>query len=230
MFRLFFGSPGCGKTTYACKLLKDNSSKYKHVFANFNTSICPTVNLNSLGTWTFPEDSYIVIDEAGIEYNNRKFKSLPQCTIEWFKLHRHYKCDVDFISQSWEDVDITVRRLVDEVWYIRKVGPLSICRKVFKRIVVDKKPDAKYGDIVEGYTFAKTFPLLIMHLIYGKRFIFVWRPLYYKYFDTYSCPRLPVRYGKNDLPEISSYSDPVSSHQKNLDFIFKYTRSIINDS
>ena len=121
MITVYFGSPGSGKTTMAVRRLLKERKHYENTFANFETSAADydNVSLLNLGTWTFPPNSLIQVDEAGIEYNNRKFKSLPQETIQWFKLHRHYRCDVDVWSQSWDDMDITLRRLADRLYYIK---------------------------------------------------------------------------------------------------------------
>ncbi len=195
MFRLFFGSPGCGKTTYACKLLFDMQKRtkkygYKRFYSNFENTLSHQISTNGLGNWTLPFNSYLVLDEAGIEYNNRKFKTMQQSTIEWFKLHRHYGVDVDFISQSWDDVDITIRRLVDEVWYIKKVGPFTVVRRVFKRVKVDDNTH----QIVDGYFLRRFFGIIFDFLIGVPTLKIFLRSPYYKYFDTYAAPVKPIKY------------------------------------
>lgn len=195
MFRLIFGNPGCGKTTYACKLLRERQHKtkkygYKRFYSNFDNTLCQKINLKGIGDWTLPFNSYLVVDEAGIEYNNRNFKTLPQSAIEWFKLHRHYGVDVDFISQSWEDLDITIRRLVDEIWYLKKVGPFTVVRRIFKRVQVDENTH----QIVDGYFLRKFFGIIFDFIIGVASFRIFLRFPYYKYFDTYAAPKRPVRY------------------------------------
>ena len=197
MFRLYFGSPGCGKTTFACKQLKDLQSKrgkkkygYKRFYANFENTLCNKISLSGLGDWTLPFNSYLAVDEAGIQYNNRKFKSFPQSTIEWCKLHRHYGVDVDFFSQSWEDLDITIRRLVDEIWYLKKVGPFTVVRRIFKKVQVDENTH----QIVEGYFLRKFFGIIFDFIIGLCSFKIFLRAPYYKYFDTYDAPMKPIRY------------------------------------
>lgn len=203
MFRLYFGNPGCGKTTFACKQLKDLQSKrgkkkycYKRFYANFDNTLCKKISLSGLGSWTLPFNSYLVVDEAGIQYNNRKFKSLPQSTIEWFKLHRHYGVDVDFISQSWEDLDITIRRLVDEIWYLKKVGPFTVVRRIFKKVQVDENTH----QIVDGYFLRKFFGIVFDFIIGLTSFKIFLRAPYYKYFDTYDAPKKIIKYNY-DLDE-----------------------------
>lgn len=201
MIRVFFGNPGCGKTTTACKMLKKSKKRYNRLFANFNVSdkIATQCDLTDLGKWTFPERSYIVVDEAGIEYNNRKYKTLPQHTISWFKLHRHYRCDVDVFSQSWDDMDITIRRLADQLWYMKKIGPFTMLRRVYKTVTIDENTH----QIIDGYRMTKGIWLLLQPLrLLGLSFFFpqlkswrlCFRPLYYRYFNSWDTPETPVKY------------------------------------
>ncbi len=195
MFRIIFGNIGCGKTTYACKMIYDNLVHPKHkfysrIFTNFKNKLCPDINLTDIGKWTLPFNSYLVVDEAGIQYNNRKFKSLPQHTIEWFKLSRHYGVDADFLSQSWDDIDITIRRLADEIWYLKKVGPFTVVRRIFKRIQVNEETH----QIEDGYFLRKFFGIILDFLLGSSSFKIFLRYPYYKFFDTYDAPKVPIRY------------------------------------
>lgn len=212
MITVYFGNPGCGKTTLACREIQRVNKEYAATFANFGCK-CATVDdvsLVDLGLWTFPPGSYIAIDEAGIEYNNRKFKSLSQDTIKWFKLHRHYRCDVSVWSQSWDDMDVTIRRLADRLYYLRKIGPFTVSRRVYKRVTVDKQTE----QIIDGYRMVSMFWLILKPLYYLSFLLFglgfllklvcpfdeiqlIYRPRYYKYFDTHEAPELPIPF---DLP------------------------------
>lgn len=199
MIRLFFGSPGSGKTTLACALVYKMQKKpkkygYDRYFLNFSQSVGEKCDLTGLGEWTFPPHSYVIVDEAGIEYNNRSFKSLPKYTIAWLKLHRHYQVDVDFISQSWEDTDITIRRLADELWYLKRFGPLTFVRRVYKSVDIDKDTH----QIIDAFTFGKLLKRFLPPPFGVKTWFFLWRPRYYKYFNTHDCSPLPVRYKKED--------------------------------
>lgn len=195
MIRTFFGSPGCGKTTLSVKHAIKNKRNYQYRFLNFEQS-APSVrscDLEYLGDWTFPDSSYIGIDEVGIVYNNRAYKSLPKPAIAWFKKHRHYRCDIDVFSQSWEDMDVTLRRLTDELWYVKKIGPWTLSRRIYKYVTVDENSK----QIIDGYRLAKMAWLLIWFLQLGypfqKKFSLTFRPFYYKYFDSYSKDDIPVK-------------------------------------
>lgn len=195
MIRIFFGSPGVGKTTLATYFIKRNRKFYKHCFGNFEHIVPKSYvcDLDGLGEWTFPPSSYIAVDEAGIEYNSRAHKSLSKSTIAWFKKHRHYRCDVDIFSQSWEDMDITIRRLTNQLWYMYRIGPFTLCRRLYKRVTVDKNTE----QIIDGYRIASMLWLFVPFLwwlkIVDRKFMVIYRPLYYKYFDSYSVDPIPVR-------------------------------------
>lgn len=201
MIRIFFGSPGCGKTTQAVKFAYKLRRKRKP-FLNFEHTVpgASVCDLDGLGTWTFPDGSYVLIDEAGIEYNNRRFKTLPQFTIAWFKKHRHYMCDVDIFSQSWEDMDVTLRRLATELWYMKKIGPWTLSRRVYKFVMVDQTTH----QITDGYKFANMAWLLIWPLQLGwpflPKFKLTFRPFYYRFFDSWSKDNIPVKDFSQPLP------------------------------
>ena len=198
MIRVFFGNPGCGKTTTAVRNLKKMILKkeYDRYFTNFESAVSEFVDLKDLGKWTFPEHSYLCIDEAGIEYNSRKYKSLSQDTIAWLKLHRHYRVDVDVISQSWEDMDITIRRLADQLWYLKHLGCFTFVRRIYKRVGIDKETH----QIVDFYEFGSIITRFLPFPFHRKNWYLVFRPFHYKQFDSFS---------KMYLPEIYSQEKPL---------------------
>lgn len=182
MIRLFFGSPGCGKSTLACRLMYYSDADY--LFSNFDSDLANEIPSSVLGKFAFPDYSELYIDEAGIDFNNRKFKTMSQEAIEYFKLHRHFKNDIILFSQSWEDTDITLRRLTDELWYIKKKGPFTICRKLRKAVRVNKETE----QIIDGYKFAGILWSVLPPPLHEKTFFMFYRNPYYKHFDSYSRP------------------------------------------
>lgn len=184
MIKLFFGSPGCGKSTLACRLMFYSDADY--CFSNFETlgNISFEVPSSTIGQFAFPDYSELYIDEAGIDFNNRKFKTMSQNAIEYFKLHRHFKNDIYLFSQSWEDTDITLRRLTDELWYMKKKGPFTVCRKLRKAVRVNKETE----QIIDGYKFAGLLWNLLPPPLHEKTFFMFYRKPFYKHFDSYSRP------------------------------------------
>lgn len=185
MIRIFFGSPGCGKSTFGVKLLYQNKFNCDNKLCNYEVKDVPYLDTRLLSDHFPLPNSHVVIDESGICFNNRMYKSLPIGTIEYFKLHRHNKDYVDFFSQSWDDTDITVRRLADEIWYVQKVGPLSFARRIFPFVTIDKETH----QIVTGYKTKSAFWSLLPFPFHIRQFMFCWRPSWYKYFDSYSLPK-----------------------------------------
>lgn len=184
MIKLYFGSPGSGKTTLACKLAILGKKYYRHCVCNFEQSVegVYTDDMKDLGKYVYPGDTLVIIDEAGIQYNNRNFTSFPQRLVSYFKKHRHYDNDIILFSQSWEDTDITIRRLVDELWYLQKFGPFTISRKVKKFVTVN---ETDY-QIINGYKFESPFWSFLPRPFRRQTITFSYRPKYYQYFDSWS--------------------------------------------
>ena len=194
MIRYFVGVPGSGKTTLACRLLKKNihpfiklkKNNYHYNFCNFDCKIANVIDLSLLSTQKLPHYSYLALDESGIEFNARGFKTLPIGFIEFFKMHRHEHCDVDIFSQTWDDTDKQIRDLASEIWLLKKVGPLTYARCVYKRVGID--------DVTKQLQYQHFFRSVFMQLLpfMPKQFIFCWRPAYYKYFDSYAPMDRPI--------------------------------------
>lgn len=199
MIRYFVGIPGSGKTTIACCLLKRflkpkffkrlSKMPYDYLFSNFDTSLANRIDVDVLSSQKLPQFSYLCVDESGLEFNSRKFKSLPPGVIEFFKKHRHEHCDIDFFSQTWDDTDKQLRDLAQEIWLLRKIGPLTVARCVFKRIGISQES--------HQLEFQHFWRSVLWQLIpfMPKQFIFCFRPFYYKYFNSFDPIDRPVIVG-----------------------------------
>lgn len=185
-----FGSIGCGKTTFAARIVKECIKQKRPVFAD--KLVCNIKGVNhcdimQLGIYTPPPNSVLIIDEAGIGLNNRAYKTMPQSLIRWLKLCRHFRVTVYVLSQTWDDMDITVRRLSTRLLYLRKLGPWTLCRFVKKKVVVDKETE----QIIDGYSFYP-FWYKFFQPITINPFGIIFRPPLYKLFDSYSVPDTPL--------------------------------------
>lgn len=196
MIAIYFGSPGCGKTSFAVKQLIKNQKRYMYCYANFGHTVGGAYKFtlapdNVLGEKSPPFNSYTALDEAGIEYNNRSYKTMPKPTIAWFKKHRHYGVDVDVFSQDI-DMDITIQRLAVQYWVMYRIGPWTLCRRMYKKFGVDKITHQPCN----MYTLAHVLTLFLWPLQYVGIMDWKWkltfRPFYYKYFDTYEREDLPL--------------------------------------
>lgn len=212
MITVIFGNPGCGKSTDAIKRARKGLKSYDHVYINFDHSLIHAhiCDLDKLGEWTFPDNSLVFVDEAGITYNNRKYKSLSQTTIGWLKKHRHYKTDLVFYSQSL-DMDITIQRLADELWLMYKLGPFSILRRIYKRIGVDENTH----QLIDKYEMASWLWCLVWPLQYctkNWKFKCTFRPFYYKYFDSWS--KDPISVKDFPYPALPAHNDEPADEDK----------------
>ena len=166
VLNVYFGVPGSGKTTFAAYLtrwaLHENviirfcrrhqnpvtrallNSRYlkRRIDVYSNVPITGAYVLNAredIGHYMI-EDAKVIIDEAGIEYNNRNFKSFPQEAVYFYKYHRHYRVSVDVFSQSYEDMDVTLRRLAQNFYVVRRslVPFCVVARRIRRRVGVDE--------------------------------------------------------------------------------------------
>lgn len=176
MISLYFANPGGGKTSFLSKIAHSRKykKKYDKIFCNVPIKDTYMFDVTKDLGISHIENSLILIDEGAIELDNRTPLKSFQKT--FLRLHRHYKCDIIICSQSWEDVNIVVRRLYDHIYLINRI-PLfkhwSVIRRIKKCIDISEE-----GQIVDMYYF--TF--LGLRLFYR-------RP-YYKYFNSYDKPQL----------------------------------------
>ena len=175
---VYFGVPGCGKTTFASWLSKQHIKQGTTVHSNVPITGTYKLEASDLGVHML-YDTAIILDEAGIEFNNRNYKALPQHTIRFLKFHRHYKTSIDVFSQSHEDMDITIRRLAQRYFCIKKsIIPYFFVRKAIgRRVGIDENTK----QIIDEY-YWKPFGT---RLIYG--------PAVWKMFNTVSHEPLPEK-------------------------------------
>ena len=205
VLNVYFGVPGSGKTTFAAHLTKwalhesfiirwcrkhDNAlsriilkSGYfkRRIDVYSNVPITGAYQLNAkddIGNYMI-EDAKIIIDEAGIEYNNRSYKTFPQEAIYFYKYHRHYKTSVDIFSQSFDDMDVTLRRLAQNFYVVRKslVPFCVVARRIRRKVGVDDTTK----QIADLYSMG-------LPIFDTKR---IFSPPLWKMFNSYSRKELP---------------------------------------
>lgn len=195
---LYFGLPGCGKTTLMSYKALEGVKKYKNVYGNVRLKVDGYTYIDNecIGKYLM-RDCLILIDEATVFADNRDYKNFSKDKIKYFLEHRHFKCDIILFTQQWDGVDRKIRSITDRVYYVYKGKILGHWFTTYYRIpygiiIPDAKKDSgsnKLGEIVQGYCK----PPFLVRLFAPKLF----RPLYYKYFDsfeTYYMPPLPNKY------------------------------------
>lgn len=191
---LFFGLPGCGKTTFlamlAYKALKNNRYKYVYTNVALNMPGVTQITNECIGLYEL-RDCLLLIDEATLFADSRAYKSFSKAQMEYFLLHRHRNADIVLFTQQWDGVDRKIRVITDRVYYIYKGKLLghwfSSCYRIPYGIIIPdpNKGSEKLGEIIQGYSK----PPLLIRLFFTKR---IFRPRYYPFFNSWELEELPV--------------------------------------
>lgn len=184
-FKLFFlwGKKGSGKSSLLIKLMHRYAKKGFVIYTNMPDCLYPQariIDLKLLGDFIPPPRSFIALDEVGMEYDNRKFKTFKDSVRDFYKLQRHYKIVVAMASQSW-DVDLKIKSLVDEFYLVSSFGPLSVARRIVKKIGLLEAGQNQESRPVENLKFAS---FLSWH--------FTWLPRWSRFFDSFDAPPKPA--------------------------------------
>lgn len=184
-FKLYFlwGKKGSGKSSLLIKLMYRYAKEGFVVYTNMTDCLFPQariIDLKMLGDFIPPPKSFIALDEVGMEYDNRKFKTFKDSVRDFYKLQRHYKVVVAMASQSW-DVDLKIKSLVDEFYLVSSFGPLSVARRIVKKIGLLEAGQNQESRPVENLKFAS---FLSWH--------FTWLPKWSKFFDSFDAPPKPA--------------------------------------
>lgn len=166
---LYFGVPGSGKTTFAAYLAHKAMKAKRPVFSNVYIKGAYQYKKEDLGVYAI-ENSLILCDEAGLEFDNRKM-SMTDDEIYFMKFHRHYQNDIVFFSQGL-DIDIKIRKLAQHLYLVEpSLLPGFIRRRTIDRYV--GLDDA--GQLIDKFKFRSP-------IFGGMKLIFA--PRFRKYFNT----------------------------------------------
>ena len=146
---------GSGKTTICAHFVKqfNKKRKYKGKQIFCNVPILHSLQFNpteDMGQFLI-EDGVCIVDEGGIEFNNRAYKTLPKSVINFAKLYRHYGITSFLFFSQGMDIDVTFVRLCDRICIVRKSYlPYFICiREVKKYIGIDELT----RQLIDAYEF-----------------------------------------------------------------------------
>lgn len=199
MICLYFGLPGCGKTTMLAYIAHREASKkgvfrrYENIYSNVRLSIPGVTYIDNecIGKYDL-SNCLLLIDEATLFADSRDFKQFSRGKLTYFLEHRHFRSDIFLFTQQWDGVDRKIRVITDRVYYMYKTKIFGHWWSRYYRIpygiiIPDPKKKGqsgeKLGEIIQGYCK----PDLIMR-IFCKR---LFRPRFYKYFDSFEKPPMP---------------------------------------
>ena len=181
---MVFGKKGTGKSTLLTKLALSYYMQGRKVFSTETIPGTYKIDYKDIGYKMFPPDSVILIDEVGMIWDNRNFKSFDTRVRDWFKLQRHYHCTVYLFSQTF-DIDKKLRDLTDEMYLVeKKFRVFSYAKRILKRQVLNKSTAESPAKIDEDLEFDS----LLLFWCGSRRLTFI--PKYAKYFDSFTCPPL----------------------------------------
>lgn len=179
---LLIGKKGSGKTTQLTKIALQNIRKGRKVYSTVLIPGTYWIDPQSLDKgMTIDPGSVLLIDEVGMIWDNRQFKSFSTNTRDFFKLQRHAGITCYMFSQT-TDVDKKLRDLCDEIWLCKNIFRVfSLQRLIIKKIGVTKDEEGQ-GQLVDTYQFAG--------FLGGVRFTFI--PRYVDFFDSYELAAKPI--------------------------------------
>lgn len=141
---------GGGKTLYCNsivqKYVKENKKIQKKnlLFKKLGKELLPEYNIyttyktkgakllkGKFFKYQYPENSILVVDEAQMTFDSRKFSQAVKNgdndgLLGALSMHRHHKLDLYFISQQTDEIDVRIRRYcnelitIDNLIYFRK--------------------------------------------------------------------------------------------------------------
>ena len=181
-FDIYFGVPGSGKTTFAAYLAKKRIKRKGKVLSNVSIKGTYEVERSDIGNYMI-KDCLLLIDEAGIDYNNRNFadkkEKMSKEEIYFYKYHRHYNVDIAIFSQGYDDMDKKLRTLATRYYIVKKsILPGFITRKLINKVI---GIDDNTKQIIDKYSFA----------ILGTKWIYC--PKLWKMFNSTSYKEMPTK-------------------------------------
>ncbi|MVX63135.1 ATP-binding cassette domain-containing protein [Clostridium chromiireducens] len=176
---LIMGKAGSGKSTLIAHLVKKANKKNRPIYCNHHVLGAQKIEHTWLGRYML-ENCDIIIDEAQICFDNRDFKNFTKELKFFFSNYRHFKADIYIVSQSWDDLDIKIRRQAKKIYIMQNSFiPFTI---LLQRIRMKFGVNEDKTDIVTKFG-TSIVPLIGWSL---KLNFTVWH-----YFDSYSKPNLP---------------------------------------
>lgn len=178
-----FGKKGAGKSTLMVHMMLRDLKKGWNVYTDIQDCIVPGVRIiNSADLAKFAPDanSALYLDEVGIAFDNRSYKSFDSGLRDFFKLQRKYKCKVVMNSQSF-DVDKKIRDVTDSMILQTAIGNvLTLSRPIRRSVTLCEATAQADSRIADNLKFESIF-----------RWRIYFMPRYFKYFESFNAPVRP---------------------------------------
>lgn len=176
---MIIGKKGSGKTCDIAKRALKAQKKGKKVYSSIEIPGCHVFNPLDLNQYTFEENSLVLIDEVGLIWDNRDFKSFEKGVNTWFKYSRQYKIQVYLYSQAF-DIDLKIRNLCDQLILMQRIGKITLLRPIVKKLGISTDQNGN-GNLVDTYAFSWVFD-----------WKFNYMPRYYGLFKSFNPPKREI--------------------------------------
>lgn len=174
---LIMGKVGSGKSTNMAMIVRDAIKKNRKVYSNAHVLGAIKLEHTDLGKFNLI-DCDIIIDEGQLFYDSRDFKSFSSENKFFFSHFRHFGCRVFILSQSFEDLDVKIRRQAQCIY---------ICQPFIKGLMLMEKVGMKFSVSEDETDIVTLYKTSIFNLRIRLGF------LAWKYFDSYCIPYLPQK-------------------------------------
>lgn len=217
-YRLYilFGKKGAGKSCFIAKMATFYKKKGRPVFTNIGLPGTYGFDPKKIGSYHFPPDSVVFLDEISLFFDNRNFKDFSDDAKEFLRLQRHYRVTLYVFSQSY-DMDKKVRDQADYLYLVSNFcNCISIARKISRRLCIVHADSGGTGEshIADDLDFVPWFTIP-----FGGA-IFTWLPTWVKMFDSFDAPQRPI----TDFQYYEERTDLIRNGI--LDHLVHYMRSI----
>lgn len=182
---MIFGKKGSGKSTTLTRLALEARKAGKEVYANIPLPGAHLIKESDIGFYDIPPESVLIVDEAGMIWDNRHFKNFKPEVRDWFKLQRHHRVRVYLASQTF-DIDKKIRDLCDDMYLVEcRFRIFAYGRRILRKITLTKPIGDAEAKITEELSFDS-----ILFCWAGSRLCTL-IPRYAGVFDSFQVQRLP---------------------------------------
>lgn len=212
---VYFGLPGSGKTTLAAATAYKYLREGYPVWSNVPIKGCYKLDPKTdLGVYKV-ECGLVILDEAGAEFSNRAFKTnFTSESMKWWRLHRHAGMACMILSQSWDDSDITFRRLSYRFRYVQK----SLIPWMVNVIPIRRRQGI--NEISQEPSVEYRFDPFLIRLFTTKK---IFGPRYWHMFDSWDMPPLKEKkWEKWFEDDIRVKKHPIKKLKKKVMDIVRY--------
>lgn len=177
---MIFGAKGSGKSTLMVKWMLRDLRHGWNVYTDMpGLKIDGVRYIKTLDLATFapPPKSSVYLDEAGLSFDNRNFKSFPEGIRDFAALQRKYRVKWILNSQT-TDTDKKLRSRTDRLFLQTNIGNvIGITRPIIRTVTLTEASSMGESRIADQLKFDKPW-----------HWKFTWLPRYFKYFQSFNPP------------------------------------------